>query len=156
MSNWLSDILLRNKPGSVPVAIRRFTTADVPLGRDNIAVEGNGWLVDAQEDQVVRLFEVTGPDIEVDRCMLIYRAALKSEGLEGRAYLEMWCRFSGRGEFFSRGLNQTIKRTTDWSSYETPFRLKKGQQPDLVKLNLVIEGRGKVWIRGIELLRAAR
>ena len=54
------------------------------------------------------------------------------------------------------GLNQPLKRTTDWSSYEIPFRLKKGQRPDLIKLNLVVEGRGKVWIKDIELLRTPR
>jgi len=34
-------------------------------------VEGNSWLVDAKEPQVVRLFEVDAPDAE--KCMLTYR-----------------------------------------------------------------------------------
>jgi len=29
----------------------------------------------------------------------------------------------------------------------------KGQRPDLIKLNLVIEGRGKVGVKDIQLLR---
>jgi hypothetical protein len=79
---------------------------------------------------------------------------MKSEDLSGRAFLEMWCRLPGRGEFFSKGLNQAITGSSDWASYEIPFYLKKGQRPDLIKLNLVIEGRGTVSIRDVELLKA--
>jgi hypothetical protein len=141
-------------PTKIPRLVRGFNSADAILSRDDVAVDGKGWLIDAREDQVVRLFEVADPGVE--NCMLTYRAAMRSEDLQGRAYLEMWCRLPGQGEFFSRGLSQTIKRTTEWSSYEVPFRLKKGQRPDLIKLNVVVEGRGKVWIRSIELLQLPR
>jgi len=99
----------------------------------------------------MRLFEIQNPDAE--QCLVTYRATMKTEGLAGRAFLEMWCRVPGRGEFFSRGLNQAITGTTDWASYEIPFYLKKGQRPDLIKLNLVIEGRGKVSMKDVELLK---
>lgn len=56
-------------------------------------------------------------------------------------------------EFFSKGLNQAITGTTEWASFEIPFYLKKGQRPDLVKLNLVIEGRGRVSMKDVELLK---
>ncbi|MBU0718822.1 MAG: hypothetical protein KJ749_11280, partial [Planctomycetes bacterium] len=91
------------------------------------------------------------------------RAQLKSEGLTGRAYLEMWCRFPGRGEFFSRGIADPVTGSNDWASCETPFFLKKGEKPDLVRLNLVVAGvgwiwkkpvAGKVWIKNVELLQA--
>jgi len=65
----------------------------------------------------------------------------------------MWCRLPGRGEFFSKGVDQAVEGTTDWVSCEIPFYLKKGQRPDLIKLNLAIEGSGKVWIRDVELLK---
>jgi len=81
---------------------------------------------------------------------------MKSTDLEGRAFLEMWCRFPGRGEFFSKGLNQVLKGTTEWSSYEIPFRLRKGERPDLIKLNLAVEGKGRIWIRDVELLKMHR
>jgi hypothetical protein len=155
MSNWL---LARFGVGAyesrVPRLVRAFTPADPTLSRDGIQVDDKGWMIDSQGDQVVRLFEV--PDPGVENCVLTYRAAMKCEDLEGRAYLEMWCRLPGRGEFFSRGIHQAIKRSTDWSSYEVLFRLKKGQRPDLVKLNVVIEGRGKVWVRSVELIDVAR
>ena len=58
-----------------------------------------------------------------------------------------------QGEFFSKGLHHSVKGMTDWASYETPFYLMKGQRPDLIKLNLVFEGAGTVWIKDVELLQ---
>jgi hypothetical protein len=48
---------------------------------------------------------------------------------------------------------QSVQGTTRWANYEIPFYLKKGQRPDLIKLNLVVEGGGKIWIKEIELLK---
>ena len=63
----------------------------------------------------------------------------------------MWCRLPEMGEFFSKGLDNTVSGTTDWASYETPFFLQKGQRPDLIKLNVVLEGAGTLWIKDIVL-----
>ncbi len=62
--------------------------------------------------------------------------------------------FPGKGEFFSRGLQNPISGTTGWVTEETPFFLKKGENPDNVKLNLVINGTGTVWIQDIKLIKA--
>jgi hypothetical protein len=67
----------------------------------------------------------------------------------------MWCRFSGKGEFFSRGLQNPLSGSNEWASYETPFFLKKGENPDLIKINLVVKGTGKVLIKDVELLKAS-
>ena len=151
MLNWLKSILSSPKPSGPPKTIRRFHTSDATLSKDSITVAEDRWVVDAKEDQTIRLFEIQNPDAE--QCLVTYRATMRTEGLAGRAFLEMWCRLPGRGEFFSRGLNQAITGTTDWTSYEIPFYLKKGQRPDLIKLNLVIEGRGKVSMKDVELLK---
>jgi hypothetical protein len=89
----------------------------------------------------------------VEQCLLTYRAEIKAEGLQGRAFLEMWCRLPGRGEFFSKGYKQAVSGTVDWVRYEIPFYLKRGQKPDLIKLNVVVEGPGTVWLRNVELLK---
>jgi hypothetical protein len=155
MSGWLASLFgIGSEPSKIPRLIRAFGPGDPTLSLDGITAEGKGWCIDANGEQVVRLFEVA--DLGVEDCTLTYRAAMSCEGLKGRAYLEMWCRLPGRGEFFSRGVFQAIRRTTDWSTYEIPFRLKKGQRPDLVKLNLVVEGRGTVCIRSVELLEMPR
>lgn len=151
MLRWLASLFKAPRPSGPPQSIRLFRTADPTIARTNVAVHEEAWLIDAKERQTFRLFDVE--DLDVQQCLITYRARIRSDGLEGRAFLEMWCRFPGRGEFFSRGLHQTVTGTTDWASYEIPFFLKKGQKPDLIKLNLVVEGIGKVWIKDIELLR---
>jgi hypothetical protein len=119
---------------------------------NRVSNDGNGSLkITATKPTVLRLFEID--DIDVHNATLIYRANLKTENVDGKVYLEMWCHFPGKGEFFSRGLATPLTGTTDWTTEETPFFLKKGERPDYVKLNLVIEGTGTVWIDAISLQR---
>ncbi len=151
MFNWLKSIFGAPKPSGPPETIRLFRTTDATLTQGGVTIEQDSWAIDAKTDQTIRLFEVPNPQAE--QCLLTYRAMMKTDGLAGRAFLEMWCRLPGRGEFFSKGVNQAVKGTTNWASYEIPFYLKKGQRPDLIKLNLVIEGRGKVWIKDVQLLK---
>ena len=118
-----------------------------------VSSDGNGSIkITATKPTVVRLFEID--DIDVENATLIYRAKLKTENVDGKVYLEMWCHFPGKGEFFSRGLTTPLTGTTDWTTEETPFFLKKGEKPDYVKLNLVVEGTGTVFVDDMSLLRA--
>jgi hypothetical protein len=119
-----------------------------------VTSDGNGSIkIVADRPTTVRLFEVGG--IRPDDTRLVYRARLRTEGVEGQVYLEMWCRFPGSGEFFSRALHAPISGSTEWVSQETPFFLEKGQSPDLIKLNLVIDGTGTVWVDEVKLARSA-
>jgi len=114
--------------------------------------EGKGSLrIDAAGPAVVLLLEIS--DLEIEDARLIYQARLRTENLEGQAFLEMWCHFPGQGEFFSRGLQSPVTGTTDWTTVETIFFLKKGEKPDLIKLNLVVNGKGTAWIDDIRLLK---
>ncbi|MGD8499336.1 MAG: DUF4190 domain-containing protein [Phycisphaerales bacterium] len=117
-----------------------------------ISSDGNGSLrIEANESTTVRLFE-TG-DLDIENASLTYQAKVRTENVEGQVYLEMLCHFPGKGEFFSRGLASPLTGTTDWTAVETPFFLKTGENPDNVKLNLVIDGKGTVWIDDIRLLK---
>jgi hypothetical protein len=40
-----------------------------------------------------------------------------------------------------------------WTTVETPFFLQKGQNLDNIKLNLVVNGKGTVWIVDIKLIK---
>ena len=131
-----------------------ITRSGVGIDKD-ISSDGNGSLrITSTKPTVVRLFEVS--DIGVENARLIYQARLRTENVEGKVYLEMWCRCPGSGEFFSRALHSPISGSTEWISQETPFFLEKNQKPDLVKLNLVIDGTGTVWMDEVKLLRSAR
>jgi serine/threonine protein kinase/tetratricopeptide (TPR) repeat protein len=132
--------------------LKKFQPSDALIAKDGVSVDGDAWRIEAKERRVVRLFEVAKPDIE--NCTILYRAKMKSENLVGRAYLEMWCRAPVGVEAFSRGLNSTVAGTTDWASYEIPFVFQKGESTDLVKLNVAIEGKGTLWIKDVELLKA--
>ena len=99
----------------------------------------------------MRLYELG--DIDVENARLIYQARLRTEEVSGQVYLEMWCHFPGKGQFFSRGLESPLSGSTEWTTEEIPFFLKKGQNPDDIKLNLVINGTGTVWIDDIRLLK---
>ena len=151
MLRWLRSIFRPPEPSGPPETIRRFQTTDSTLTQSGVTVLQDAWAIESSEAQTLRLFEVHDP--QVDRCLLTYRASMRTEDLSGGAFLEMWCRLPGRGEFFSRGLQQKVKGTTDWASYEVPFYLKKGQRPDLIKLNVVVDGSGKVWMKDIQLLK---
>jgi len=132
--------------------VKTYTTADPAISKDLAVTEDKTWLADCKKAQTLRLFEVENPGVE--QCVVTYRAKLKTENLTGQAYLEMWCRFPGKGEFFSRGLANPVTGSNDWASYETPFFLKKGEKPDLIKLNLVVKGAGKIWVKDVELLKS--
>lgn len=150
MQNWLASILKVPRPSGPPKTLRTFQPTDATITRASAPSEPGAWRFELAEPQSVRLFEVENPGVE--QCMIAYRAKLRGEGLTGRAFLEMWCRFPGRGEFFSKGLSHAIKGTTEWARCETPFYLKKGQAPDLIMLNVAVEGKGTLWIKGVELL----
>lgn len=118
-----------------------------------VSSDGKGSLrIEATQPMTVPLFEVTGLDL--DDAALLYQASLQSEKLDGKAYLELWLRFPGKGEFFSRGLDRPVTGSMSWMTATIPFFLKAGEKPDLIRVNLVVEGRGRVWIDDIRLLRA--
>jgi hypothetical protein len=117
-----------------------------------VSSDGKGSLrITVSEPTVVRLYEVR--DLNIENARLIYQAKVRTEGVEGQVYLEMWCHFPGKGEFFSRGLQNVLSGTNNWATLDTPFFLKKGEKPDYVKLNLVINGKGTAWIDDIRLIK---
>ena len=130
MVNWLRSLFAGPKPAGPPQVLRSFAPDQPTITHTGIRVENGAWQIDAP-----------------------YRAELKAQGLQGRGFLEMWCRLPGRGEFFSKGYQQAISGTVEWARYEIPFHLKKGQKPDLIKLNVVVEGPGTVWLRDVALLK---
>jgi len=151
MLSWLKSLFRRPGLAGPAKTIRAFSTSSQPISQDGVSEDQNGWRIDSREKRTVRLFEV--PVSGIEQCQVTYRAQMKTVNVERGTYLEMWCRFPSQGEFFSKGLHHSVKGTTGWASYETPFYLMKGQRPDLIKLNLVCEGAGTVWIKELELLQ---
>ncbi len=82
----------------------------------------------------------------IDGAMLVFQAKLRSQALDGTAYLEMWCQFADGSRYFARGVDSTVSGSTDWTQVQTVFRLEPGRLPIRVTLNLVVNGTGTVWI----------
>ena len=117
----------------------------------NISIDGNGSLrINAMTPTVVKLFEIDG--LKVQNARLIFQAKVRTDNVNGQVYLAMWCSFPGKGEFFSRNLETPVTGTTDWTTEETIFLLRKGEKTDRVKLNIVINGKGTVWVDDVRLL----
>ena len=115
-------------------------------------VEGTGSLkIETERATVVWLGEIVGP--EVENAQLMYTAQVKTD-LEGTAFLEMIAQVGG-GEYFSKGMNEAVGQKTDWKTIRTPFVFQKGQKPEKITLNLVINGKGTVWIDDIVLATEA-
>jgi hypothetical protein len=113
-----------------------------------VKVEGKSSIkIMTQWPTTICLGEVTGLDIEGAK--LVYKAKVKSD-LEGAAFLEVWAHVGG-GQYFSRGMNSVVNQKTDWKMIQTPFLFQRGQKPDKLTLNLVINGKGTVWIDDIVL-----
>jgi hypothetical protein len=136
---------------------------DAVVDAQHVQAQSGAWRVTVQPQgllarllgraQSVRLFEIADPHVQ--QCLVVYRAKLKPEDLSGSAYLEMWCRINGR-EFFSKGFGfgQVTSNAFDWQTYETPFLLKKGEVPDLFRLNIAVKGSGNVLIKDVEVVYA--
>ena len=156
----ISGLVNCSQPTSQVVELRQFpvdsmegviTRSGVRIDKEVSADSRGSLRITAPGPSVIPLYEVR--DLNIDNAQLIYQAKVRGEDVEGNVYLEMWCHFPGKGEFFSRGLQNSLTGTTQWVTMETPFFLKKGETPDYVRLNLVINGKGTAWIDEIRLLR---
>jgi len=120
-----------------------------------VTTDQNGSLrIEATQRTTVPLYE-TG-DLDVEDARLVYQAKLRSRDLEGKVYLEMVCHFPGKEDYFSRAHDLALSGTTGWTSQETFFSLKQGENPDNIKLNVVIDGSGVAWIDDLRLLKESR
>ncbi len=147
---WVKSRFGVPQPAGPETLIRTFAPdIDEPIARDGVDNIEGGWRIETRGKRTFRLFEVPEPGVE--QCMVTYRAEMRSENVQKRAYLEMWCRLPGQGEFFSKGFHNALKGDNSWASYEIPFFLKHGQRPNMIKLNVTFEGPGVVEMRNVRL-----
>lgn len=132
-----------------PRRIRAIEPVESPIASTAVW-RGEELEVTAEAATTVHLFEV--PLTGLEQCAIAWRFRISTSHLASHVYAEMWCRIAGMGEFYSRALNQKLHGDNDSVSVELPFYLKKGQQPELLKLNLVFEGPGSATLRDLEIL----
>src|SRR5262249_5231749 len=76
--------------------------------------------------------------------------------VEGTGYREMWSYCPGGGQYFSRtladqGPMMKLRGTSGWRSFVLPFDATGAQPPTRLVMNVVLPGRGTVYLGPLEL-----
>jgi hypothetical protein len=85
---------------------------------------------------------------------------VRYQGVEEQGYLEMWTVFPDGQRFFSRtlgarGPQAALHDDSNWRPFELPFDMSGASQaPSRLEINLVLPGRGTVWLGPMQLRRA--
>lgn len=117
----------------------------------DISFDNNGSIkIIADAPVIVRLFEIE--DLNIHDMTLIYKAYVRTRGLKGNVFLEMRVTFHDRIRL-ARGLKSMIRTDKNFTEIDTIFFLKKNHFAESISLNLVIEGRGTVWIDDLRLYK---
>lgn len=134
--------------------LRAFSPGtDKPIATDAVKADGDEWVISVDEAQSVRLFEFPVKDFNAGR--IEYIAQAKAEGVFGAAYLEMWVRLPGKGEFFSKAMDTPLKGESGWSTYSAPFFFQEGQIPESIRLQLTFVDKGTVRMRNVRVTQTA-
>ncbi len=115
-----------------------------------VKTEGDGSVrITTAWPTMIPLHEASG--LSIDNSKLVYQVKVRSKDLVGKAYLEMWVRVKGQA-YFSRGMQSYVEGTTKkWTTIVAPFILQPGQVADQVMLNIIIDGKGTVWVDDLSL-----
>ena len=107
--------------------------------------------IDSAWPTTVRLAKFDVKDKKIDQSVVKFTADLQAVNFTGKAFLEMWLHFPGKGFFFARGLDNVLTQDSGWKSYSAAFVLKKDEQPDNVILNLRFGGAGTVRVKNLKV-----
>jgi hypothetical protein len=157
----LASLLLATAlPAADPVELKRFPTDSlgglegtngVRLDK-KITKDGNGSIsIRAREPGTYEL--INAGDIDIEEAQLVFRAKMMSRTVKGAVYLEIVCNIPGFGRASVEALQYSLSRSHYWVDVEARYPLRKGENPDDVRLNLVFDGTGKAWIDDIRLYR---
>ncbi len=156
MLSLLRSLFAPPTPAGPTETFRSFGRADRPITAATLDPADDSWHFALGANETLRLYETTldPADLGAGAWLLAYRAQLRAQSLDGSAYLQMWCGFDGRGEFFSKGLDRRISGTCGWTNFEAPFFLKRNQRPSRIKLEIQSEGKGgHLWVRNVALTK---
>jgi hypothetical protein len=100
------------------------------------------------------LLELKDPKLPSHRYMLTGR--IKYDGVAGQGYIEMLNTFPNRGTFFTRTLAQggpmgELTGSSDWRDLELPFMSEPGLLPEKIVVNVVLPGKGTVYLAPLKM-----
>lgn len=124
-----------------------------------VSVDDKGNLVVVGEDKktTTTVLTLENPKVPSHQYRLVGK--VKYQDVAGDGYVEMWNHFSKEGPFFSRTLAEEgpfgkITGSSDWRDLEIPFYSKPDMLPNKLVINVVLPGKGKVWITPLTLEKA--
>ena len=82
---------------------------------------------------------------------------VRYEGVEGTGYLEMWSHFPNGGQYFSRTLADVgpmmkLQGSSEWRQFTLPFDATGTPPPTRLVVNVVLPGRGLVYLGPLQLM----
>ena len=121
----------------------------------SVSSDGKGSLkITIEQPTTVQLYEVSNPNAE--NSDIIYQAKLKAKDFGGDAYLQMQIHYPSGGQTEAHNYDKAIGGSTDWVAMETKANIRKGQKPDVVRLNLILNGGGTVWVDDVHLRKVPK
>lgn len=123
---------------------------NVAFDREESADGGGSLRAEAVRPRTVRLYEVRDPR-GLEGRLVVLTARLRSVGVRGRAFPELWIHPAGGNEVQARDPAAFVANTRDWTPLRVEYRCEKGERPDLLRVNLVIDGTGRAWIDDIRI-----
>jgi len=100
---------------------------------------------------------LTLKDPGVTKSVYAIHGRVRYEDVAGKGYLEMWNHFSGVGMYYSRTLAAAgpmapLTGSSDWRPFALPFYKQKVKgDPSKLVVNVVLPGRGTVYLAGLRL-----
>lgn len=123
---------------------------NVAFDREESADGGGSLRAESARPRTVRLYEVRNPR-GLEGRLIVLTARLKSVGIRGEAFPELWIHESGRSDVQVRNPAGVVLKTQDWTPVRIEYRCERGERPDLLRVNLVIDGYGRAWIDDIRI-----
>lgn len=98
------------------------------------------------------------PDPNITKPRYAIRGQVRYEAVEGKGYLEMWNHFPAGKPHFSRtlaasGPMQSIEGSSDWRPFVLPFFIGSAERPQKLVVNVVLPGKGRVWLGPLSLVQ---
>ncbi len=153
------------EPAEPFMLIRRFTPADSTVTRGGIAIVGEGWQIEAYDDNTqslltstdplrsVILFEVAEPDVQ--ECVLACQFYAKVLNTEKPIKVSLGLRRPGQwGAMITTSRSTGVSSTEDFQRYEARDHFKKEADAAKVQISVQFESSGILQIKDIELLQA--
>jgi hypothetical protein len=155
-------LLLLAVAAAPPVEVRAWSAANVPAGTTLVAAGASGGVATLRLTNPgpsalrVTLAEFRGSALKTQYWAV--RGRVRTEGVVGQGFLEMWSTFPDGSSFFSRTLAPpggplgNLEGTQGWRSFMLPFQSAPGfAPPALLTVNVVLPGKGTVELGALEL-----